>query len=203
MKKVPLLLTIALAAVLTACNCNSSSEAQMGALDAIMTRTSVRAYTAEPVDQAQVETILKATMAAPTAGNKQPWEDVVINDPEILAKIPTIIKSAKMAANAPLAIVSCGVPSKSIPNMQEYWVQDVSASNENMLLAAHAIGLGAVWCGVYPDNGGRIAKMQKLLNLPADVIPLSVTVIGHPSSETQPKDKWAPEKVSYNKYGSR
>ncbi|MFI3305072.1 MAG: nitroreductase family protein [Rikenellaceae bacterium] len=178
------------------------SEQQMGAIEAIMTRSSVRSYTSQSVEAEKIETMLRAAMAAPTAGNRQPWEFIVVTDTAILHKIPTIIKASQMAAKSQLAIVSLGLPGKSFAgNLSEYWVQDVSAANENLLLAAHSLGLGAVWCGAYPDQGGRVAKLQELLGLPADVYPLSVTVIGYPDSEPHVKDKWAPEKVSYNRYG--
>lgn len=176
----------------------------LGAIEAIMTRSSVRSYTSQKVDSQRVETLLRAAMAAPTAGNRQPWEFVVLTDTAIIHKIPTIIKAAGMAKKAQLAIVSCGLPSKSFSGqLSQYWIQDVSAANENMLLAAHSLGLGAVWCGAYPDQGGRVGKLQELLDLPEDVIPLSVTVIGYPDKAPHVKDKWKPEKVSYNRYGVR
>ncbi len=176
------------------------SDASMGAIEAIMTRTSVRSYTSQSVEADKIETMLRAGMAAPTGGNKQPWRFIVVDDKSIIEQFPGIVSGAKMAANAPLAIVVCGVPAEG---MLEYWVQDTSAATENILLSAHALGLGAVWCGVYPDSNGRLAGVQKLLNIPEDIIPLNVIVMGYPDSEPAIKDKWMPEKVSYNKFGNR
>ncbi|MFI3321479.1 MAG: nitroreductase family protein [Rikenellaceae bacterium] len=171
-------------------------------LESIMSRSSVRAYTEQEVEKSKIETILKAGMAAPTAGNRQPWEFVVVTEREILDKFPPVIPGAHMAAKAKLAIVVCGDPSKSFAApLSEYWVQDCSAATENILLAAHAMGLGAVWCGAYPnDKNDRVAKMREILSLPDNLYALSIIVIGYPSGEPTVKDKWDPAKVHYNKY---
>ena len=137
---------------------SESSNAEMLAVDngeiiynSIMTRSSVRSYTTEPVSDALVEKLLRAGMAAPSAGNKQPWRYYVVNDRNIIKQFDQVTKyAAPMHEMAQTAIVVCGVPAESFPDASEYWVQDCSASTENILLAAHGIGLGAVWCGVYP-----------------------------------------------------
>ncbi len=165
----------------------------------IMTRASVRTYTAQTVENEKIDKLLKAGMAAPTAGNKQPWEMIVVTDRAMLDAIPPIIKGAHMAEKSQLAIVVLGTPSKAL--IPEYWVQDCSAVTENILLAAHGMELGAVWCGAYPENGtGRVEAMSKLFNLPEGTYALSVIVIGYPDSEIVVKDKWDPAKVYYNKY---
>ncbi len=168
----------------------------------IMTRSSVRSYTSEKVDTQSIETLLKAGMAAPTAGNRQPWELVVVTEREILDSFPVIVPASGMSAKSQLAIVVCGVPSKSFaPPLDEYWVQDCSAVTQNILLAAHGMGLGAVWCGAYPnDVKNRVQKMRDLLGLPETVTALSIIVIGHPDKEPVIKNKWKPEKVHYNRY---
>lgn len=173
-------------------------DTEQVAIENIMTRSSVRSYTTQKVESEKIEKMLRAGMAAPTAGNRQPWEFVVIDDREILDAFPAIIKGARMAPKAQLAIVVAGIPAKS--PMPEFWIQDCSAATENILLAAHAMGLGAVWCGAFPDNDeGRVAQMQKLLNLSEDAIALNVIVIGYPDSEPKIKDKWDPAKVHYNR----
>ncbi len=184
-------------------NAEESVDPREAVINNIMTRTSVRSYTEQAVSTADVETLLKAGMAAPTSRNKQPWELVVVNDREVLDQLAASIRGASMAAKAPLAIVVCGVPAKSSddPKAAEVWVQDCSAVTENILLAAHGMGLGAVWCGAYPENSTeRTAKTSKVLQLPNGVLPMSVIVIGHPIGEPKPKDKWDPTKVHYNKF---
>ena len=170
------------------------------ALDVIMTRASVRSYTDQPVEKDKVEKMLKAAMAAPTARNQQPWAFVVVDSREILDELAETLPHAKMAAQAPLAIVACGDLTKSLSGVaQEYWVQDVSAAIENLLLAAHAMELGAVWTGVYPIPE-RVNDVVQVLSLPEHIIPLAVIPIGYPAGEVQPKDKWKPENVRYNKW---
>ncbi len=171
-------------------------------LENIMTRTSVRSYTSQGVTDSEVETLLKAGMAAPTAGNRQPWSFIVLNDRAVMDEIGEIIVGARHIEGAPLAIAVCGSPllSYKVP-LDEYWVQDCSAATENILLAAHAMGLGALWCGAYPNTeADRQGKLAKLLNLPQDVNVLSIIVVGHPDKPQVVKDKWKPEKVHYNSY---
>lgn len=176
----------------------SSAEAQKTTIDDIMTRTSVRAYSDRAVGEETVDTLLRAAMAAPTAGNKQPWRFIVINDKTTLQKISEDFQTMTMAKDAQLAVIMCGVPAETFPGEgQDYWVQDVSAATENLLLAAHAIGLGAVWCGIYPLSE-RVAQFSKMLNIPSDIVPMACVCIGYPAGETTPKDKWKPENVRYN-----
>lgn len=167
--------------------------------EAIMTRSSVRSYTSQVVEQDKVEKLLRAGMAAPTGGNRQPWEFIVVSDRAVLDEFANIIPNAGMAAKAQNAIVVLGSPSKAL--MPEYWVQDCSAATENILLAAHGMGLGAVWCGAYPNNDSdRVGRISKLLSLPEGTYALSIIVFGYPDSEPVVKDKWDPAKIHYNKY---
>lgn len=167
-------------------------------VDNIMTRTSIRDYTTQKVEKDKIETILRAGMAAPTARNCQPWSFVVIDDKEQLQKIAETMSNAKMTAKASIAIVVCGNMDKAMAgDSREYWVQDVSAVSENILLTAHAMGLGAVWTGVYPIQK-RIQNISDILSLPENIIPFSVIPIGYPAESPLPKDKWKPENVKYN-----
>ncbi len=167
--------------------------------NAIMTRSSVRSYTSQPIEQERIEQLLRAGMAAPTAGNRQPWEFIVITEKTVLDRFAEIIPGAHMAAKSQLAIVVLGTPTKAL--MPDYWVQDCSAATENILLAAHGMGLGAVWCGAYPNNDqNRVGQMSQLLALPEGTYALNVVVVGYPDSEPTIKDKWDATKVHYNTY---
>ncbi len=167
--------------------------------DAIMTRTSVRSYTSQQVEQDKIEKLLRAGMAAPTAGNRQPWEFVVVKDRATLDMFANIIPGAHMSAKAQVAIVVLGTPAKAL--MPDYWVQDCSAATENILLAAHSMGLGAVWCGAYPNNEvNRVGQISELLSLPDGTMALSIIVVGYPNSEPTVKNKWDAAKVHYDKY---
>ncbi len=176
------------------------SEAQV-AINNIMTRTSIRQYTDETVSKADIETMLRAGMAAPTAVNRQPWHFVAVTDKAKLAELAG--RRGGMIKQAGVAIVVCGNMDKAMQGPgQAFWVQDCSAATENILLAANAIGLGAVWTGCYPmDN--RVAEVSKTLKLPEAIVPLCVIAIGHPAEQPAPKDKWKPENVSYNEFGGK
>ncbi|MFR9504236.1 MAG: nitroreductase family protein [Rikenellaceae bacterium] len=167
--------------------------------NSIMTRSSVRSYTSQAIEQEKVDKLLRAGMAAPSAGNRQPWELLVVTDRAILDTFPKIISGAHMAAKAQMAIVVLGTPAKAL--MPGYWVQDCSAVSENILLAAHGMGLGAVWCGAYPNTeADRVGQISKLLSLPNGTYALSIIVVGYPDSEPVIKDKWDATKVHYNRY---
>lgn len=173
------------------------TKMQKTTIDAIMTRTSVRAYSDRPVTDNQVDTLLRAAMAAPSAGNKQPWRFVVIRDQKLRDYISENFHTMTMVAKAQLAIVVCGDTTQTFPGEgREYWVQDASAATENLLLAAHAMGLGAVWCGVYPVSE-RVKDFSNFLKLPPEIIPLNCIAIGYPEAPTTPKDKWKPEYIHH------
>ena len=176
------------------------SEAQV-AINNIMTRTSIRQYTDETVSKADIETMLRAGMAAPTAVNRQPWHFVAVTDKAKLAELAG--RRGGMIRQAGVAIVVCGNMDKAMQGPgQAFWVQDCSAATENILLAANAIGLGAVWTGCYPMDD-RVAEVSKTLKLPETIVPLCVIAIGHPAEQPAPKDKWKPENVSYNEFGGK
>ncbi|MFI3258727.1 MAG: nitroreductase family protein [Rikenellaceae bacterium] len=198
MRKLRVLAAVAVAIfTMSACCSGGAESAQDVALENIMTRSSVRSYTTQAVEAEKVDLMLKAAMAAPTAGNKQPWQFVVIENREVLDTLPTIIGGAKMAARAQLAIAVCGDTPRS---MGDYWIQDCSAATQNILLAAHSMGLGAVWCGAHSSSDDkRIEPIRELLGLPENVTALSVIVIGYPDSEPTIKDKWDAKKVKYLK----
>ena len=171
------------------------------AINNIMTRTSIRQYTNEPVSKSDIETMLRAGMAAPTAVNKQPWHFVAVTDKAKLSELAG--RRGGMIKQAGVAIVVCGNLDKAMPGKaQAYWIQDCSAATENILLAANALGLGAVWTGCYPMED-RVAEVSKVLKLPETIVPLCVIAIGHPAEQPTPKDKWKPENVSYNEFGGK
>ncbi len=131
----------------------------------ILQRTSVRSYEDRPVEKEKIEKMLRAAMAAPTAMNKQPWHFVVVDQRNVLDALAGANPYAKMLKKAPLAIVVCGNTDKMIEGGgRDFWIQDASAATENMLLAAHAMGLGAVWTGAYPSEE-RCQAIGKALSL--------------------------------------
>ena len=138
-------------------------------MEAILERRSIRKYTSEPVSEDMIKELLKAAMAAPSAGNEQPWHFIVIRDRAILDQIPSVHPYSQMVKQAPLAILVCG--DLDLAMHGEMWVQDCSAATENLLIAVQAKGLGAVWLGVYPVEE-RVSDIRRLLGIPEGVVPL-------------------------------
>ena len=167
----------------------------MDILTAIYTRRSVRRFTHEPLSDKDLETLLRAAMQAPSADNGQPWHFIVINDRVLMDKIPSIHPWSEMMKEAALGILVCGQVVDG--EMGEYWQQDCAAATENILLAAHGIGLGAVWLGICPD-AKRMADFSALVGLPAGVKPLGLIAVGHPAHPYQPADRYDPAKVHFN-----
>lgn len=176
----------------------SSSNAGQAVLDAISARTSIRAYQDRPVGADTVELLLRAAMSAPSARNRQPWAFIVVDDKALLRQLADSLPYAQSAAAAPMAVVVCGVLTESQGATNAgWWVQDAAAASENLLLAAHAVGLGAVWTGVYSYED-RVRAVRNVLGLPRHVVPLNVIPIGYPAENPAPKQKWDPAKVRRN-----
>ncbi|MEI7810788.1 MAG: nitroreductase family protein [Ignavibacteria bacterium] len=150
----------------------------MEALEAILTRRSIRQFTEEMISEELIHKLLEAAMSAPSARNYQPWHFVIVSQRTSLNAIAAFHPYAGMLKLAPLGILICG--DKQTETYSEYIALDCSAATENMLLAAHALGLGAVWLGIYPVKD-RIENFVKLLNIPSGIIPVSFVAIGHPA----------------------
>ena len=177
---------------------NVTVDDKSDAIETIMTRTSIRSFTDRAVAADTIEILLRAGMAAPTAVNLQPWHFVVVTDRAKLDELGGNGRQSKMWQESPLVIVVCGNLEKALEGPgQAFWVQDCSAATENILLAAHALGLGAVWTGCYPIEE-RVAMVSEVLGLPEHIVPLCAIVMGYPNESPEPKDKWKPENVSYN-----
>ncbi len=164
----------------------------MDALDAMLTRRSIRAFLNRPVTEAQIETILRAGMEAPSAGNQQPWRFIVITERDRLDAIPRFHPYSSMVPLAPLAILVCA-DTRDLKH-DRYWAQDCAAATQNILLAAHAIGLGAVWLGVYPRED-RTEGFYELCGIPREITPFSCIVIGHPAESKPPGNRFDPDKI--------
>lgn len=167
----------------------------MDVTKAILSRRSIRKYADEPISDEAVEALLRAAMHAPSGVNEQPWHFVVIKDRKILDAIPRISRTAQMVKYAPLAIAVCA--DKNLEKFPGLWALDCSAATENILLAATARGLGAVWTAVYPFED-RIKGIKKLLNLPGEVIPLCVIPVGRPAETPAPVDRFNPSRIHYD-----
>lgn len=166
-----------------------------GFVQTIFARRSIRKYTGEPVSEEAIETLLKAAMAAPSASNRKPWQFIVVTKRETLDALAKAHRHGKMLFEAPLCIAVCG----DLTEMERFWVQDCSAATENLLLAATALGLGAVWLGVYPRDE-RVTAVRRILALPDRITPLSLTSIGHPAEEKEPRTQYNEARVHWEQW---
>lgn len=169
-------------------------------LENIMNRKSVRNFTGKPVTKDCLLTLLKSAMAAPSAHNRQPWAFVAITKREILDALALELPYTKMLAGAGAALVVCGDTTVDLnPGTSDLWYQDAAAATENILLAAEALRLGAVWSALYPYPE-RENHVRRVLNLPDPIIPFSIIPVGHPTRVDQPKDKFKPERIHWERW---
>ena len=167
----------------------------MDLIEGIFTRRSIRKYKQGEITQDQLNTILKAGMYAPSARNQQPWHFIAVSNRELLNKIEQVHPYAKMLSKAQLAILVCG--DETLELSKDYWVVDCSASTQNILLAAHGLGLGAVWLGLHPREE-RKKDITELFNLPAHIHPLSLISVGIPDENKGTPERFKPERIHYN-----
>jgi nitroreductase len=173
----------------------------MEILDIIFSRRSIRSYQERPVEHEILVKLLQAAMAAPTAANAQPWEFVVVDEPEGLAELKENMPFGHY--NTPAAIVVCGNPEIANNSAgKQYWVQDCSAAIENILIAAAGMGLGTVWIGIYPLES-RVAAVRKVLNLPEHVTPLGAVYVGYPAEQKEARTQYDEHRVYWQVYETR
>ena len=166
-----------------------------GLIDTILSRRSIRRYTDVQVSEEEIKTLLEAAMAAPSASNRKPWHFVVVTEKETLNRLAKAHTYAKMLNDSTLCISVCGDQSVS----ERFWVQDCSAATENLLLAATALGLGAVWCGVHPSQE-RVKDIRKILGIEDPIVPLNLIAIGHPAEEKEPRTQYDNGRVHREKW---
>ena len=195
-----LLLVVVLAIVILKTSCmgdqkqDETTLKSKAVLENIAERKSVRKYLNKSVEEDKIDAMVKAGMAAPSGMDRRPWEFVVVTDREALDSMAAKLPYAKMLTNAPLAIVVCGDTTRS-----SYWYLDCSAATQNVLLAAEALGLGAVWTAAYPYED-RIDVVRQNTGLPENIVPLCVIPIGYPDGPQKAKDKSDLQRVHRNKY---
>lgn len=164
----------------------------------IFSRRSIRKYDNRPVEEEKIQQLLRAAMYAPSAGNEQPWHFVIIKDREKLNEITEFHPHTQMLKEAPLAIVVCGDTS-NVKYDGAFWIQDIAASIQNILLQGEAIGLGTCWCGVYPREE-FVGKVSKLINLPEQVKPVAIIAVGYPGEKREVKERFKEERVHYENW---
>jgi len=172
----------------------------MGAnLDFIFGRRSIRVYAPGEIDDATVTRLLEAAMAAPSAMTKDPWRFMVVRQPAMLAQLAAALPGGKMLPTATLAIVACGDLDVALDRQLSFLLQDCSAAIQNLLLAAHALGLGACWVGVHPSEPA-VQKVKELMGLPKPVIPVAVISLGLPGEQPEARTRYNKEYVHREKW---
>ncbi|MDF2700363.1 MAG: nitroreductase [Haloplasmataceae bacterium] len=169
----------------------------MNVLDAIYTRRSIRSFTGKVISDEELLSLLNAGFAAPSANNHQPWEFIVVKDQDKINEIVNIHPYSNYLPTAGCGIIVCG--NKDSNSNLGLLVQDCSAAVENILLAAHGIKLGAVWCSIYPNE--KISNgIVSIFNLPEHVIPIALVVVGDKAEDKEPEHRYDERKVHYNQW---
>ena len=171
----------------------------MDTLELFLDRRSIRRFTDQKIDSEDIKTILKAAMYAPSAVNRQPWHFVVVEHREMLNRIMEIHPHAGMLGTASHGIIICG--DENLQHGDGYWVVDCGAATQNLLLAAHALGLGSCWVGLHPRED-RKASIAELLGLPGHVKPFALAALGYPAETKTRPERFHSEKVKLNHWNN-
>ena len=166
-------------------------------IDAILNRRSIRRYSGKPVDKSTIKELLIAGMYAPSARNQQPWQFIIIDESQLLRRIMDVHPYASMLSGAELAILVCG--DENLELSKGYWSVDCAASTQNILLAAHSLGLGAVWLGVYPREE-RQKGIREIFDLPPHIHPFSLISVGYPAEDKPVPDRFIEDRIRWNKW---
>jgi nitroreductase len=169
----------------------------MELIDAILTRRTIRKYKGDPVPDELLDKVLQAAMAAPSTGNQQPWQFMVTRKRELLDVIPEFHPYSEMVRQAPVAVLVCC--DMTLVRFKNFWLQDCCAAVENLLLAAHGLGLGAAWTAAYPEKS-RMDGFRDLFHLPEEIVPLALIPIGFPESVPGPVNRFNRTRIQYDEW---
>ncbi|MCQ2087314.1 MAG: nitroreductase family protein [Bacilli bacterium] len=164
--------------------------------EALLKRRSVRKYTEEVVSKEDIDELMHAAMSGPSACNTRPWEFYVVQDPIKVKEVIKCMKFANYGANTVIIVAGNLHHTVLMPGLKEFWVQDCSAATENILLRATDLGLGTVWCGVYP-NKKLSDKIKEVIGAKNHIIPLNVILVGHPNEEPESRDQYDERKIHF------
>lgn len=173
----------------------------MDTIQAIKTRISTRQFSDRVISEADLHTILEAGMSGPSAVNARPWSFVVVRDKDMLNRMADGNgRAAEPLRGAALGILVCGDMERAFKAAPDYWVVDGSIACQNMILAAHAMGIGSVWLGTWPQEN-KINAQKELFNLPESIVPHSIIAFGYPAQEsTKEKLLYEEDRVHFEKW---
>jgi len=175
------------------------SAAADNKLSLLFGRRSIRVYTPGEIDEATVMKVLETAMAAPSAMTKDPWRFVLVRDRQTLSHLAAALPGGKMLVTAAVAIVVCGDMDAAFERQLSFLLQDCSAAIENLLLGAHALGLGACWVGVHPSEDA-MRRLKQMLSLPAAIVPIAAISLGHPGEQPGPRTRFNRDYVHFEKW---
>lgn len=164
-------------------------------IDLILTRRSIRKFKAIRVERDTIQSVIKAAMYAPSAANRQPWHFIVIDEKSIMVDIMAFHSNSRMLGTASHAILICG--DENLQHDNNYWKADCGAATQNMLLAAHSLGLGACWIGIFPREY-RMNSISALMKLPDHIKPFALVAIGYPDEKKNTPERFKAERVFHN-----
>ena len=173
----------------------------MNTIDAIKTRISTRQFTDRAISDEAVHTILEAGMSGPTAVNARPWSFIVVRDQATIEKLANAGPRPNMPLmTATMAIVVCSDPERYFKFVPDFWIVDASIAAQNMILAAHDLGIGSVWIGGWPAPD-RLQTFTEFFELPEGVVPHSVIAFGY-AAEASTKEKllYEADRVHFEKW---
>jgi nitroreductase len=168
-------------------------------LSALWGRRSIREYADAPIPDEMIADLLRAAMAAPSAGAKDPWRFVVVRDRATLQRMAAALPHGRMLAGAGAGFVVCGDLAAAHDGQLSYLLQDCSAATENLLVAAHLLGLGACWLGVHP-RAPRMAALRSVLGIPETVIPVSAVAVGWPAERKEARTRFDARYVHHERW---
>lgn len=172
----------------------------MEALEAIFTRRSIRSYRDEPITDETMQLLLKAAMSGPSCVNARDWSFIIVRSREMLNKMADANgRPAEPLRSAAAAVMVCGDLNRSFPPAKDYWVIDGAIAAQNIVLAAHALGLGSVWLGTWPQKE-RVEAQAKLFGLPESIVPHSVIALGYPLKEPAERNVFEADRVHMEKW---
>jgi nitroreductase len=168
-------------------------------LELLLGRRSIRVYSPGEIDELTVTKLLETAMAAPSAMTKDPWRFVVVREKQMLSQLTAALPGGKMLATAALAIVVCGDLEAAFERQLSFLLQDCSAATQNLLLGAHALGLGACWVGIHPSEDS-VRRVKQLLSLPVNSVPLAAVALGHPGEQPGPRTRYNRDYVHHERW---
>ena len=174
-------------------------QTEVSSIDGILGRRSIRVFKDQEVADTTIECLLKAAMAAPSAVAKDPWRFVIVRKKETRHALAEALPNGKMLEHAPLCITVCGDLDHTHDKQLSYLIQDSSAAIQNILLAAHFLGLGACWLGVHPREE-RIHSLRSILSIPEAILPLSCIAVGHPAEKKESRTRFNTAYIHYDQW---